>query len=254
MDNEVKIFNINKCKGEYSMSEWNKYRKNNICIENIGIIFAVIIIIGGIIADIAVANGIVWHIIDDISSFSLTLLQIQASVGTLTIALVALISGNITDSYMGVSVSDYYLNLRPSILKQKFIILSSILLLVAGVVAHMWEAFNFVFGLFVVTVSLIIVSIYEIYSIFSGKRILQKEIELYISYIMNSDKGYQKKVDLCDNFVQDWEECIESQDTTIYDRYVEIFCEYILILLKTETNKSVKDVERLCLSAVETFL
>ncbi|MBE5956260.1 MAG: hypothetical protein E7253_07385 [Lachnospiraceae bacterium] len=236
------------------MTDWNKYRENNIRIEKTGITTMIIIIIVGIIADIAVANGIVWCVINDIGSFSLTLLQIQASVGTLTIALVALISGNITDSYMGVSVSDYYLNIRPSILKQKIIILSSMLLLVVGVIAYVFEAFNSVFGVFVVTVGLIIVSIYEIYSIFSGKRLLQKEIEAYISYIMRSDKEYQIKVNLCDNFVQDWKECIESQDTTVYDRYVEIFCDYILILLKTETDESVKDVEKLSSSLVETFL
>ena len=127
-------------------------------------------------------------------------------------------------------------------------------LLVAGVIAHVLGAFNSVFGLFVVTVGLVIISIYEIYSIFSGRRLLQMEIEAYISYVMSSDKEYQKKVNLCDNFVQDWIECIESQDTTVYDRYVEIFCNYILILLKKETDESVKDVEKLCFSVVETFL
>ena len=102
----------------------------------------IILTILGVIADIKVANGFVFHYIEDINSFSLTLLQIQASIATLTIALVALISGNISDSYMGVSVSNYYLNLRPAILKQKVIIVFSMILLTAGVVLHIWEAYN----------------------------------------------------------------------------------------------------------------
>ncbi|MCD7724647.1 MAG: hypothetical protein LUI12_03725 [Clostridiales bacterium] len=38
----------------------------------------------------------------------MTILQIQAAVGTLVIAIIALITGNISDSYMGISISDFY--------------------------------------------------------------------------------------------------------------------------------------------------
>ena len=208
----------------------------------------------GVIADIKVANGFVLHFIDDINSFSLTLLQIQASVGTLTIALVALISGNISDSYMGISVSDYYLNLRPTVLKQKVIIILSLILLIVGVIAHIWQAYNSVIALFIATVLLVIVSIREIYSIFKGKKNLQAEIEAYISYIMGSNKKYQKKLSLCEDFMKDWTENIENQDTKTYERYVEILGDHIFTLLNAKNNESIKDVENVCFSVSETFL
>lgn len=236
------------------MEEWKRLRKKQIFIESIGISLILIIIFATAVADFMVSKGFVWHTINDIDSFSSILLQIQASMGTLTIALVALISGNISDSYMGIAIGDYYLNIRPSILKQKRIILLSLGLLVMGVVSHIFGWYNLVFGLFVATVALISISVYEIYSIFSGKRSWQKEIESYITFIMESNKGYQKKVELSDSFVKDWEESIENQDTVVYERYVEIFCGYIGTLLKAETKESVEEVEKLCFSIAETFL
>lgn len=222
--------------------------------EITGIILMIILPLIGVIADIKVANGFVLHFIDDINSFSLTLLQIQASVGTLTIALVALISGNISDSYMGISVSDYYLNLRPAVLKQKVIIILSLILLMVGVITHIWQAYNSVIALFIATILLVVVSILEIYSIFKGKKSLQAEIEAYISYIMGSNKKYQKKSSLCEDFVKDWTENIENQDTKTYERYVEILGNHIFTLLNAKSNKSIEDVENLCFSVSETFL
>lgn len=61
--------------------------------------------------------------IDDIEAFSLTIIQIQATVGTLIFTIIALITGNISDSYIGVSISDFYLNLKPWKLTQKYLLL-----------------------------------------------------------------------------------------------------------------------------------
>ena len=64
----------------------------------------------------------------------MTIIQIQATVGTLIFTIIALITGNISDSYIGVSISDFYLNLKPWKLTQKVLIVVSLGLCLAGVI------------------------------------------------------------------------------------------------------------------------
>lgn len=236
------------------MSGWNKLRKKHVIKESIGAIIMLGSFVLGVLFDAQVSKGIIWHYVTDINSFSLTLLQIQAAVATLTIALVALISGSISDSYMGVAISDYYLNIRPGILKQKTIIYLSIGLLTLGVGGHLWEAYNTVVGLFIATVVLVFISIMQIYSLFDGRRVLEKEIEEYISHVMSSKKKYQDKVKSCQKFLSDWKEFIEKQDKATYDKYAEIYTKSIFMLLKYATNQSVQDVENLSCAVAEFFL
>lgn len=68
------------------------------------------------------------HLVEDLSSIALTALQIHATISAITIALVALISGSISEEYYGISVSNYYLNIKPVLFKQNVIIISSLLL------------------------------------------------------------------------------------------------------------------------------
>ena len=89
------------------MSEWNRMRKQNRNLESmILIIIAACFLLGGWCDWNALVKEKAWIFINDIDAFSLTILQIQASMATLIIAIIALITGNISDSYMGVSVSD----------------------------------------------------------------------------------------------------------------------------------------------------
>ena len=98
---------------ERLMSEWNRMRKQNRNLESmILIIIAACFLLGGWCDWNALVKEKAWIFINDIDAFSLTILQIQASTATLIIAIIALITGNISDSYMGVSVSDFYLNIN----------------------------------------------------------------------------------------------------------------------------------------------
>ena len=152
------------------MSQWEKARSDYKRLEAICIGIGIMCIIIGITCDILVANDIVFWVVDSLPDFSLALLQIQATIGTLTIAIIALISGNISDSYMGTSVSDYYLNIRPKFLKQKVIIFVSLALILINAICHMMALYNIVIFVFVLTFFLVGVSIIEVYSIFNGKR------------------------------------------------------------------------------------
>lgn len=236
------------------MNSWIKAREKCNFIEYVGVIAMVICIAVGMLCDMQVEKGNIYHFVEDINTFSLTLLQIQASVGTLTIAIVALISGNISDSYMGISVSDFYLNIRPKVLKQRNIIYTSIFFLVTGIVCHLWNKYNLVIGVFIATVILIAISISEIYSVFSGRRIWEKEIEGYFTYVLYSEKDYQKKVSLCEEFISDWQEQIEIQDRVVFEKYVENSEKYLQKLLQYKSNQSIQDVQQLSYTIINGLL
>lgn len=139
---------------ERLMSEWNRMRKQNRNLESmILIIIAACFLLGGWCDWNALVKEKAWIFINDIDAFSLTILQIQASTATLIIAIIALITGNISDSYMGVSVSDFYLNIKPWKLKQKMLIFILLGFELIGALFHVLKLYNCVFGVFVATLA-----------------------------------------------------------------------------------------------------
>lgn len=186
--------------------------------------------------------------IDDIESFSLTILQIQATVGTLIFTIIALITGNISDSYMGVSISDFYLNIKPWKLTQKALIVISLGLCLAGVIFHSFGFYNIVFYLLIATLVVILISIMEIYSAFKGKNTQKHEIEMYINYMLESDIDYEKKLNIYQSFVSDWEDVVSSQDKQSYEKFLEIFVKGMSEIWAYRTDESLESIEQQCYS------
>ena len=69
-----------------------------------------IVMIVGFICDI---NHLYLFRIDDINTLSLTIMQLQGTIGILVISIISFISGIIEESYYGVSICNYYLNIKP---------------------------------------------------------------------------------------------------------------------------------------------
>lgn len=227
------------------MSQWEKARSNYKRLEAICIGIGIMCIIIGIACDILVANDIVFWVVDSLPDFSLALLQIQATIGTLTIAIIALISGNISDSYMGTSVSDYYLNIRPKFLKQKVIIFVSLALILINAICHMMALYNIVIFVFVLTFFLVGMSIIEVYSIFNGKRKMHEEIEMYFIHVIENDDSYQKKVNICDSFVDDWKEISKIQNDEEVDKYIKLFIKGMKSLIECNDKQGYDDINKL---------
>ncbi|MFR3658663.1 MAG: hypothetical protein ACLTWK_10350 [Eisenbergiella sp.] len=186
------------------MKKWEKIQNVYKTRELIGILgMAVSILIGAICDWNVLVEGNVLIPIDDIASFSLTILQIQATVGTLIFTIIALITGNISDSYMGVSISDFYLNIKPWKLTQKVLIVISLGLCLAGVILHSLGLYNVVFYLFIATLIATLISILEIYCAFKGGNNQNQEIESYVNYMLESNIEYEKKLSIFKNFVLD---------------------------------------------------
>lgn len=231
------------------MEEWKKIRNTYKSRELIGILGIIAsIIIGAIVDWNVLVEGNILIPIDDIASFSLTVLQIQATVGTLIFTIIALITGNISDSYMGVSISDFYLNIKPWKLTQKVLIVVSLGLCLAGVISHSLGLYNIVFYLFIGTLIAILISILEIYSAFKGGNNQNKEIESYINYMLESNMEYEEKLNIYQNFVLDWKNTVDSQDKQSYEKFLEIFEKSMLALWGYRTNEALLSIEQQCYS------
>lgn len=231
------------------MEEWKKikdvYKKR----ELIGIVGMILSIIVGAVCDwnVLVENNVIIPI-DDIESFSLTILQIQATVGTLIFTIIALITGNISESYMGVSVSDFYLNIKPWKLTQKALIAISLGLCLAGVIFHSLGLYNIVFYLFIATLIAIIISISEIYTAFKGRNTQNREIESYISYMLKSNIEYEEKLNIYQNFVLDWKKVVDAQDKQSYEKFLDIFEQCMTSLWDYKTDESLSSIKQQCYS------
>lgn len=182
------------------MNDWRKIRSKNIINEILAVSAIIIFIVIGVWWQLS-SNTICGKIDDN---FAMVILQIQATVDTLTIAIIALISGSVSDSNMGIAFSDYYLNIRPLIFKQKRIIVSSILLLVTNIGLYIVDWYCLVLWILAVTVVLVLMSVSEIYLIFNGKRLAEKEIKEFINYVLSKKYDYRKKYVICTEFVNDW--------------------------------------------------
>lgn len=237
------------------MNTWKKIQRKYKTLELLGIIGIVACIFIGAICDwnVLVYKNILIEI-DDIESFSLSIIEVQATIGTLIIAIIALITGNISDSYMGVSISDFHLNIRPWKLKQKTLIIISLIFSLSGLIAHALNLYNIVFYIFIATIIVILVSIFEIYAAFKGKNKQNQEIEAYINFIIEDDIKSDKKYELFKNFVEDWEKDIEFQDKQSYEKHLKLFEKFAFTILNFETDAGLSFVEQQCYSVAYCLL
>lgn len=93
------------------------------------IILLIVILTIGIVSDIAVACGRYTYTVHNYYEVSLAAIQVQATVFALTIALIALLGGRITDEFLGVKYNNFIMNIKPYFLTQKRIISLLLILL-----------------------------------------------------------------------------------------------------------------------------
>ena len=207
---------------------WNACKRKARTVEISAIIMIISIIVEGIISDCLVSKGVVFVYVNNINGLSLTLLQIQAAITTLTITIIALLSGSISDSYMGIPLSMYYLEIRPCILKQKRVICIEFVGLICNVFMHIFSAYNVVIAVFLASMILILISVFEIYEIFKGRHQALEEIE---SYVYNQIEIKKDCYGLGKNLIYDWKNVAVLQTEDEFERYWKIYFKLIEVIL-----------------------
>lgn len=117
--------------------------------------------------------------------------QIQASVSTLGIAIIALLSEAAKQYIFGISVSNYIMNDRRNILKHKRIIIAELVFIILNYICIVIKLYNTVVVIFLISITLIIFMIYDILVIFHGNMKVKEEIQN--KYAMNFKSLHRKE-------------------------------------------------------------
>ena len=200
-----------------------------------GVAVALVILLGVVI------EGALWqkHYArgnSDCASISLALVQVEAVLFGLTISLIALLTGKMENSFLGIGHSDYLLNKRTRIFTQKTIIASLLVFLVLSFVLHMVRLYVLVFSFFLCSCILIWLSAVNVYRIFSGTFLLKDEIEAY--FYSQIKQGMNARVELLENMVKDWEANVSTQPTIDYKQYQEAFFSLFRYMISNDKERA----------------
>lgn len=201
------------------MAGWKELRRKRRVGEITALVAGAICIFLGIIAELGLWADIVHVSARLDNDFILTLLQIQATIMTITFTVLALLSGIVTDSHYGVSVSSFFLRTYPQIFKQRFTIIIQVLCLCANILLFLFSIKAIIVSLWFVSMVLIVVSITEAYPIFSGRRSYLYKIESYVNEVM--EKGEYRE--LIERFIDEWKCSIGEQTEEEYNRFFTLF-------------------------------
>lgn len=164
-----------------------KFRKANER-EKISAAIIVIIAAGALMCDFGIIRPFEFlvHKICAEEDLLFTLFGVQASVSTLSIALISIITGYINEVIYGISVSKFISETIPVIFKHKRIIIVSIILIPLNYICIAFKLFNLSVAVLMVSVVLTLVMVQNTYEIVLGKRYIKERIRSHI--INNVDK------------------------------------------------------------------
>ena len=115
-----------------------------------------------------------------IEELFVSLFTVQASVATVSIAIVSIITGLVSESILGISVSGFITNRKPVVLKHNRLIIANLIVTALNYVSVAMAFFNVCIALFIISIVITILLVDEVYIIFLGKNRIRKEIHEFV--------------------------------------------------------------------------
>jgi FtsZ-binding cell division protein ZapB len=153
--------------------------------------------------------------IDNIEDFFNTVFSIQASVSTMSIAIIALLSDAKKENLYGVSVLKYIMQEKPLILKHKRVVITIILLIFVNYIAVSLKFYNISIAIFFITIVLVGFMVFDIYEVFYGMDGIKLEIKQYL--IKNCNEN------ILGNLKKDLSNAIENSDNMRIGDNLDLF-------------------------------
>ena len=179
-----------------------------------------ILVFVGIMCDIYVKLGFPSLRVKDLHSYTMDLVQIQATFTTLTIAILALLSGVISKIHFGISLSAYYLEINPKNIKFRSALIIEFALIAVSSVGQIFELHNLVICIFYATLMLILCMALQISYLFKGRYIVNKDIEQYFAETVASSSDCIKLGEL---FIEDWKNLVNEQAQNEFKLHYQAF-------------------------------
>lgn len=157
-------------------------KRNSIFTEILIATFLFSVVILSFLADISIVPipEFITDKIINVEDLYITLFSIQASVSTISIAIVSIITSVLNDTVYGIAVSQYITSLKPHIFKHKIIIILNLCLIVVNYFCVSFVWFNCSIALFVSSILLNILLVKDIYVILLGKENVRNDILNYL--------------------------------------------------------------------------
>ena len=203
--------------------EWKEMREKQEKAEKKELTIVAVILIAGILFDVLASKGVALFFIKDIEAFTMNIIQLQSSIALLSITIIALLGSKTELNYMGVSYNDYFFNIKPVLLKQKTIIIASLIGIPMSIFSYLIGAYNFVSAIFGDTVILIMHSSVAIYSLYAGTQLIEDEIKNYLADSFTNGNIEIRKKNMC-NLCNDWKNKITKQSNTEFEETTAVFC------------------------------
>ena len=156
-----------------------------------------------------------------------TLFGIQATIATLSISIIAIITGFQSKSVCGVSVTHYVTSLKPCIFKHKVLMIADLVITVINYFIVAFELYNISISLFTVSVIISCILIIDTSFVFKKSSVIYQEIGDFLleNYTIDS--------------FRDLELSINEHISSEYSSELEVELKFINKLLKTELNKPI---------------
>lgn len=146
--------------------------------EIIAIIIITVFFITSLLLDACLLHPFSWIISKSEDMFK-ELFAVQATISTLTIAIVSILSGTLSDSYYGVPLSQFISNIKPWFFKHRRVVVIGLASTLINYFFTALKLYNLSIFCFFASVCSAIYLTYEIYIVYSGKEKIKKEIYEY---------------------------------------------------------------------------
>lgn len=171
--------------------------------------------------------------VNNLNNISIAIVTIQATLFTLVISLLALVSNN-DKIYFGFDVKDFYFNHCTKFLKQRNMMYIGIVLILLNTMFLHFDLHNIVYAVFLISLWLIFESAINVMRIFAGTdEAYKKEIEKYIDECLRNDRDVET---IYNNFANDWKKKISYQDKSIDELYHQIYCKIYMYIIRKGIN------------------
>lgn len=169
-----------------------KMKKKTLIIELLLTFAVALIYASSILIDSSVISPPDFLILtyDGKSDLLLTLFSVQASISTISIAVVSIITGVASETIYGVSVSKYITSIKPKIFKHKTLIIASLVWIFLNYVFVSYNMFNCTIVSLGVSIGITIILVNNVAVIFKGHNYVKNEIIYYVKSNYNEELIY----------------------------------------------------------------
>ena len=221
-----------------------KSKTTKLILEIITIIILIAIVALSFLADLSFYNISDYFLlrIKNTEDLLFSLFAVQATVTTMSIAIIALVSGIVSDNIFGISITRYVLQLKPRLFKHKRLIIFSLIITFLNYFVVSYNLFNTSIAIFLLSIAISIILVKDIFLVFLGRKEIKRQMETYIL------ENYEKIG--IDNF----QTSLLENDNIYKTTYLKENLQVVQKIFEKESNSSSVDNKSELLTEIETII